>query len=78
MGCSNCKKKLDKNIKDFVPSFKDTLNGMKQKRKEFVDEHLDLSVFDYTIKEHILVFIFGWFPIIIGYITIISFIVDLF
>jgi len=78
MACKNCKKKLDKGIKKFVPSFGDTLETLKQKKTQFYEDHLELSSFNYTLREKILVFIFGWTPFIVGYITIISFIVGLF
>jgi|TARA_R110000787_G_scaffold215994_4_gene325195 hypothetical protein len=77
MGCKNCKKN-----KKLQGSFNGAANNVPydieaQKRK-LINENVDMRKSLFNNTEQILITVFGWIPVIIGYFTIIRFFISLF
>ena len=80
MGCKNCKsKKLAKNIYSSVDTTTNSINDSLEKRKmEILKNSWDDSMGNFNLFERIVLIIFAWVPLILGYVTIIRFIISLF
>jgi hypothetical protein len=80
MGCKNCKsKKLAKNISSTVNNTADSITSSLQQRKmDILKNSWDDSMGNFNLTEKIVLIIFAWVPLILGYITIVRFIVSLF
>jgi len=77
MGCKNCKKS-----KKLQESFTGAVNNVKydidaQKRK-LINDNVDTTKSLFSNPEKVLMTVFGWVPIIVGYLTIIRFFISLF
>ena len=80
MGCKNCKsKKLAKNIYSSVNTATNSINDSLEKRKmDILKSTWDDSMGNFNLVERIVLVIFAWIPLILGYVTIIRFIISLF
>lgn len=80
MGCKNCKsKKLAKNIYSNVNNAADSITSSLQQRKmDILKNTWEDSMGTFNLTERIVLIIFAWVPLILGYVTIIRFIVSLF
>ena len=77
MGCKNCKK-----AKKLQQSFNGAVNNVKydidEQKRKIINENVDGSKSLFNTSEKILMTTFGWIPIIVGYFTIIRFVISLF
>ena len=80
MACKNCKsKKLAKNIYSNLNTTTNSINdSLEQRKMEILKSSWDDSMGNFNIIERIVLIIFAWIPLILGYITIIRFIISLF
>ena len=76
MGCKNCKsKKLQTSFNGVTDSLQHNINTQK---KKLIDDNVDMTQGLFNNRMKILITLFGWVPLIIGYITIIRFFIYLF
>ena len=71
MACTNCKKSKD-HFKKSDP------NGLKDKKQEILSRVWDKSMGKLKRDERFVIFVFAWFPLIVGYTTIVRFLISIF
>tara|TARA_R110000851_G_scaffold48056_1_gene116416 strand:+ start:18 stop:233 length:216 start_codon:yes stop_codon:yes gene_type:complete len=71
MACTNCKKSKD-HIKKSDP------NGLNEKKQEILGRVWDKSMGKLKGDERFIIFVFAWFPLTIGYINIVKFLISIF
>ena len=76
MACKNCKSKKLQN--SFNGAKNHIQNNIDAQKKKLINENIDMSTGLFNNKERILMTVFGWIPLIIGYITIVKFFINLF
>jgi hypothetical protein len=77
MACKNCKSNRYNNY--LGEKVSDLQNYAREKQvKNWMDKNWDDSMGRLTKPERVIVFIFAWIPLIIGYITIVRFFINLF
>jgi len=71
MACTNCKKSKE-HFKKMDP------NGLNDKKEEILNRIWDKSMGKLKLDERFIIFVFAWFPLIIGYATIVRFLISIF
>ena len=80
MGCKNCKsKKAAKDLSsEFVKNSEHINDSLLKRKQEILNTTWDKSMGSLLPREQIILGLFAWSPLIIGYYTIIKFFIDLF
>ena len=76
MACKNCKS--SKNLNALGELTEKATIDIQAKKEEILKRVWDKSMGKLKVGERFIVFIFAWFPLIIGYITIIKFLISIF
>ena len=76
MACKNCKGNNLNNY--FGTKLKDLTDSTANQKKKWMDKNWDDSMGKLTKGEHVLVLIFAWIPLAIGYFFIVKFFISLF
>ena len=80
MACKNCKAKdvAKKAVKDFTDTTTNVTDSLQAKKMEILRKSWEGSMGKFHIKEQIVLALFAWIPLIIGYVYIIKFFISLF
>ena len=80
MACKNCKsKKAAQDLSsEFVNSTQNITSDLQKRKMEILKSTWDKSMGGFNIKEQIALSLFAWLPLLIGYYTIIKFLINLF
>ena len=76
MACKNCKN--SENLNTLGKLSENLTGGLAGKKLEILNRVWDKSMGKLKRSEFFIVFVFAWFPVIIGYITIIKFLISIF
>jgi hypothetical protein len=71
MGCTSCKKSKE-HFKKLDPE------GLNEKKEEILSRVWNKSMGKLKADERFIIFVFAWFPLIVGYTTIVRFLISIF
>lgn len=78
MACKTCKQKTSKYIKELEKMGADTNFDGEARKKQLFEKTWDDSMGKLRKWERMVVILFAWLPMIVGYFTIVRFIISLF
>ena len=80
MGCKNCKsKKAAKDLSsEFIKNSEHINDSLLKRKQEILSNTWDKSMGSLLVREKIILGLFAWFPLILGYYTIVKFLIGLF
>ena len=80
MGCKNCKsKKAAKDLSsEFIKNSERINDSLLKRKQEILSSTWDKSMGSLLMREKIILGLFAWLPLIIGYYTIVKFLIGLF
>jgi hypothetical protein len=80
MGCKNCKsqKAAQKLSSEFVNNTQNINESLQKRKMEILKSSWNKSMGSFYIKEQLALTLFAWVPLILGYYTIIKFLINLF
>jgi hypothetical protein len=76
MACKNCKSK--KLQHSFNGAKNHVQNNIEAQKRKLINDNIDMNTGLFNNKEKVLMTVFGWIPLIVGYITIVRFLIRLF
>jgi len=80
MGCKNCKsKKAAKDLSsEFIKNSEHINDNLLKRKQEILSSTWDKSMGSLLMREKIILGLFAWLPLIVGYYTIVKFLIGLF
>ena len=78
MACKNCKEKTSKYLKQLNKMGANVNFDTEARKKQILEKTWDSSMGKLRMWERLVIILFAWIPLIIGYFTIIRFIISFF
>ena len=78
MACKNCKNKTSKYLKELNNMGADVNFNTEARKKEIFEKTWDVSMGKLKLGERFVVIFLAWIPLMVGYFTIVKFIISLF
>jgi len=78
MACKNCKNKTSKYLKELNKMGADVNFDTEARKKEIFQKTWDDSMGKLKLPERLVVIFLAWIPLMVGYFTIVKFIISLF